>query len=89
MSGRCSLALVPEEAEPHRLRPTSDASWTLTEAELRVLRLLPEPLSYSQIGEQLGMSVGTVRTRAVTSYRVLGAVSRNEAVGRARELGLV
>jgi DNA-binding NarL/FixJ family response regulator len=60
-----------------------------TPADLQVLQLLPQPLSHAEIAARLGSSPGAVRTRAVSIYRVLGAVSRGDAVRRARELGLV
>ncbi|HZD69489.1 MAG TPA: LuxR C-terminal-related transcriptional regulator [Actinomycetes bacterium] len=61
----------------------------LTERELTVLRLLASDLSQREIGRELYVSVNTVRTHAQALYRKLGVTSRGEAVGRARDLGLV
>ena len=61
----------------------------LTAAEMRVLQFLPSHLSFPQIGEHLFLSANTVKTHALAIYRKLGATSRNEAVLRARSLGLV
>jgi LuxR family maltose regulon positive regulatory protein len=61
----------------------------LTIAELRVLRFLPSHLSFREIATRLHVSPNTVKTQAHAVYRKLDASSRSEAVGRAREFGLV
>jgi LuxR family maltose regulon positive regulatory protein len=61
----------------------------LTPAERRILELLPTHMSETQIGEQLFVSVNTVKTHLRGVYRKLGVASRAEAVARARELGLL
>jgi len=76
-----------------RLRATGSARsaspWELTDRELAVLRLLPTKLSLREIGSSLYVSLNTVKSHARGIYRKLGASSREEAVERARELGLV
>jgi LuxR family transcriptional regulator, maltose regulon positive regulatory protein len=62
---------------------------TLTAAELRLLPLLTTRLSFREIGEQLYVSRNTVKTQAIAVYRKLGVSSRNEAIDRAAELGLL
>jgi len=61
----------------------------LTAGELAVLALLPGPLSQREIGEQLFISINTVKTHCRNIYIKLRAGSRAQAVGRARELGLL
>jgi LuxR family maltose regulon positive regulatory protein len=61
----------------------------LSDSELAVLRLLPAALSNRQIGEELYISVNTVKTHLRSIYAKLGSSSRDQAVGRARELGLI
>ena len=61
----------------------------LTPAELRTLQYLPTHYSFREIGEQLVVSVHTVRSQAQAVYRKLGASTRREAVERARKRGLV
>jgi LuxR family maltose regulon positive regulatory protein len=61
----------------------------LSDSELAVLRLLPAALSNRQIGEELYISVNTVKTHLRSIYAKLGSSSREQAVGRARELGLI
>jgi LuxR family maltose regulon positive regulatory protein len=61
----------------------------LTAAELRVLPLMTTHLSYREIGERRFLSPHTVKSHAMSIYRKLGVTSRNEAVDRAREVGLL
>jgi LuxR family transcriptional regulator, maltose regulon positive regulatory protein len=61
----------------------------LTEPELRVLRLLPGTLSQREIGEALYISLNTVKSHAHSIYRKLNVGSRDQAVERARALGLL
>jgi LuxR family maltose regulon positive regulatory protein len=61
----------------------------LTESELRVLRYLPTDLSTREIGDELYLSVHTIKTHVKHLYAKLDAHSRREAVRRARELGLL
>jgi LuxR family maltose regulon positive regulatory protein len=61
----------------------------LSDSELAVLRLLPTELSNREIGEELFVSVNTVKTHLRNIYAKLRARSREQAVGRAREIGLL
>jgi LuxR family maltose regulon positive regulatory protein len=65
------------------------ARWSLTTAELRVLRLLPSHLSFPEIAARLYVSANTVKTHARAIYRKLRASSRAEAVAVARDAGLI
>ena len=73
--GRAGDALAP--AEP------------LSRAERLVLEQLPTPRTTSQIGAALFISPNTVKTHLRAIYRKLGAHSREEALVRARALGLL
>ena len=70
-------------------RRTSSAPALLTAAEMRVLHYMPSHLTYPQIGEHLFLSANTVKTHALSIYRKLDVTSRNDAVVRARTLGLI
>ncbi len=72
---------------PIRTRPSPEAP--LTERELIVLRLLATALTQQEIARELYVSVNTVRSQIQGIYRKTGTASRQEAVARARELGLL
>ena len=61
----------------------------LTNAELRVLRLLPSHMSFREIGERLHVSTNTVKTQALAVYRKLDVCCRSDAVARGRSAGLI
>ena len=60
----------------------------LTEAELRILRLLASDLSQREIGQELYLSLNTVKSHIRTIFAKLGVNSRPAAVSRARALAL-
>jgi LuxR family transcriptional regulator, maltose regulon positive regulatory protein len=64
-------------------------SSSLTNAELRILPLLPTYLSFQEIADRLGVSRNTVKTHAMSIYGKVWATSRGEAVERAVALGLL
>jgi LuxR family maltose regulon positive regulatory protein len=61
----------------------------LSERELAVLRILPTNLSAAEIGNELYLSVHTVKTHMRKLYAKLDAHTRAEAVQRGRALGLL
>ena len=74
---------APPSAEPH---------WPgepITNSETRVLRYLPTHLAAPEIAAELCLSVNTVRSHLRGLYQKLGAHSRQEAVQRARAVGLL
>lgn len=62
---------------------------TPTAAELRLLALLPSGLTRREIGNELFVSVDTVKTHLRRLYRRLGVETRAEAVAVARVRGLL
>jgi LuxR family transcriptional regulator, maltose regulon positive regulatory protein len=62
---------------------------SLTAAELRLLPLLSTHLAFPQIGERLFISRTTIKTQAHSIYRKFGVSSRDQAIERAVELGLL
>jgi len=87
---RVALGLPGEASGP--APPPSEPAWPggpLTEGETRVLRYLPTHLSAAAIAAELYLSANTVRTHLRHLYRKLGAHSRQEAVQRARAIGLL
>lgn len=69
-------------------RPAS-ITGPLTERELEVLRLLRGTLSLREIGRELYLSPNTIKSHARAVYRKLEVSGRQDAVERARELGLM
>ena len=84
------LAQVEElRASLRTMRAHAPGASTLTEAELRVLPYLATHLSFRETGERLFISRHTVKSHAMAIYRKLSVSSRNTAVERARDLGLL
>jgi LuxR family transcriptional regulator, maltose regulon positive regulatory protein len=61
----------------------------LTGREFTILRMLPAPRSLRQLASELFVTPNTLRTHLRAIYRKLGAESREDAVIRARERGLI
>jgi LuxR family transcriptional regulator, maltose regulon positive regulatory protein len=61
----------------------------LTGRELAILRMLPAPGSLRELAADLFVTPNTLKTHLRAIYRKLGAESREEAVIRAREGGLI
>ena len=62
---------------------------TLTEREVAVLRLLRGSMSLREISQELYVSPNTVKTHAQAIYRKLGVSSRQDAVLRGRDAGVL
>jgi LuxR family maltose regulon positive regulatory protein len=72
------------------LRPAAaDGADELSERELAVLRLLSSQLSLREIGNELYVSLNTIKTHTRNIYAKLRVGSRKQAVARARELGVL
>jgi LuxR family maltose regulon positive regulatory protein len=67
----------------------SDETARLTPREQTVLELLPTHLSYAELGEQMFLSVNTVKSTLKGLYRKLDAHTRAEAVAAGRAAGLI
>ena len=61
----------------------------LSDRELEVLNLLPSRLSNAEMAQALFVSTNTVKTHLKHIYQKLGAVNRDEAIRRARDVGLL
>jgi len=92
---RPGLGTLVSEARGLRARlsaergPAAPGASSLTSAELRVLPMLATHLSFPEIGAEMFLSPHTVKSQAMSIYRKLGASSRNQAVIKSRELGLL
>jgi len=92
-SRRPALGTLIDEVQDFRAvlasRATPDGVAPLTPAELRLLPYLPTHLTADKIAERLFLSGHTVKTEIKAVYRKLGVSSRNDAVQRATEIGLL
>ena len=77
------------ESLMHRERGTAEMRGLLTPRELSILRLLATGLRNLEIGEQLHIGEGTVKTHLHNMYRKLGVDGRMTLTRVAREKGLV
>ena len=82
-AGLHALAAQPDAPRSRRLLADP-----LTQAELRVLNLLPAS-TYLQMAEVLYVSRNTVKTHLKSIYQKLGVESRSQALERAIELRLL
>ena len=69
--------------------PARAGASALTAAELRLLPLLSTHLTATEIAAELYLSPHTIKAEVKSIYRKLAASSRNQAITRARELGLL
>jgi LuxR family maltose regulon positive regulatory protein len=86
---RALLAVCPDPGHLAVAPAPDRAADPLSDRELAVLRLLPGPLSQREIGQELFVSLNTVKTHTRHIYEKLRADNREDAVGRARDLGLL
>jgi DNA-binding CsgD family transcriptional regulator/pimeloyl-ACP methyl ester carboxylesterase len=81
--------LLPAHRDRHPHQLGTGLADELSERELAVLQLLGDGLSNAEIGLELVISAGTVKTHTAHIYRKLNVDNRTRAVARARELGLL
>jgi LuxR family transcriptional regulator, maltose regulon positive regulatory protein len=90
MTPRTSREPTAEHAERRRARRgAGGAAPPLTGSELVVLECLAGDASLREIGTELYLSLNTVKSHTRSIYRKLGVGSREEALDRARESGLL
>jgi LuxR family maltose regulon positive regulatory protein len=83
------VVAAPESAPRRRAASTVALVDPLSEREMSILRYLPSRLSNREIGDELYVSLNTVKSHLKTIYRKLDVDRRDEAVRRARQLGLL
>ncbi|HSK25944.1 MAG TPA: LuxR C-terminal-related transcriptional regulator [Jiangellales bacterium] len=85
--GRVATLLADDPRVPRPRLPGTGEK--LTAREAAVLRLLPTRKSLRDIAADLFVSHNTVKTHTRSLYRKLAVSTREEAVGRARDAGLL
>ncbi|HVM64145.1 MAG TPA: LuxR C-terminal-related transcriptional regulator [Acidimicrobiales bacterium] len=73
------------DTAPHPLGTTGPG---FSKRELEVIRYLPTPLSSSEIGSRLYISLNTVKSHLQAIYTKLGVEGRKEAIEQVEHLGL-
>jgi LuxR family maltose regulon positive regulatory protein len=86
--GAGSVDAASDEATPN-LEPEPQLVEPLSEREIEVLRLIADGLTNREVGQQLVISLGTVKAHTSNIYGKLGVRSRTQAVARARELAIL
>ena len=94
MRKRPDLGALPLEVDDlesmlDTMRSGSLGASSLTAAELRLVPFLPTHLTYPQVGARLQLSRNTVKSQAISIYQKLGVSSRDEAIERLHEVGLL
>jgi LuxR family maltose regulon positive regulatory protein len=84
---RIAEALEAEIGDAARQEPEDGA--TLTDADRRVLELLPSDLSYREIADRLAVPLDAVHAHGRRIRHVLRVLTRDEAVTTARRLELI
>lgn len=74
---------------PEMPRPAAALKEPLSEREQEILRALANAMSNKRIAQTLGVSPETVKWHLKNVYGKLGVYGRDDAVARARDLGLV
>jgi LuxR family maltose regulon positive regulatory protein len=83
------LAAFPEGTPPPSPAAPQPLIEPLTERELAILRLMAANLSHRQIGQELYLSVNTIKWHSTHIYSKLGVHRRADAIARARELDML
>ena len=79
----------PRCTGPRCLAPTAALKEPLSEREQEILRALANAMSKKRIAQTLDVSPETVKWHLKNVYGKLGVYGRDDAVARARDLGLV
>ncbi|HSM51090.1 MAG TPA: response regulator transcription factor [Thermoanaerobaculia bacterium] len=72
-----------------RIAPPVEPECHLSPQEVRLLQLLARGLGYQPAGEELGVSINTVRNHVRAIYEKLHVHSKSEAVAKALRSGLI
>lgn len=80
--------LIPVDDDPS-VRPPAEDPKRLSVRERHVLRAVAAGHSHKEIASEMGISAATVHTHLKRIYRKLHAVGRDDALQRARDLGIV
>lgn len=80
---RCADPCLATESQPAAQQDD------LTERQVRVLRLLRGSMTLSEIATELSLSTNTIKTHTQAIYRKLGVGTREDAVTRGLDQGIL
>lgn len=90
MPSRFRATVLERARALHHPRTTSaELVEQLTDRELEILAYLPSRMSNGELAERCYVSPNTIKTHMAHIYRKLAVSSRNSAVARAQDLGLL
>ena len=72
-----------------RAAPLPHREFALTERQQRILEMIGEDQTNSEIGRKLGYSIPTIKKDLQEIMKLLGTQDRRTTAGRAREIGLL
>jgi len=81
--------LIDEIGEKHNLKPVGEDAPELSRQQLAMLTYLSKGMTYGEIAEAVGLGRGTVKSHILLVYKRLGVQGAQEAVIKARMLGLL
>ena len=81
--------LIDEICEKHNLNPATENAPKLSGQQLTMLTYLSKGMTYNEIAEAAGLGHGTVKSHVLLVYKRLGVQSAQEAVIKAKILGLL
>lgn len=84
-----TLAAPVEPPAPIRSAPQAPAGSRLTPRELEILTLITSGLTNGEIGEELGLSINSIKTYIRQAYRKIDVERRTQAVAWGMANGLV
>jgi LuxR family maltose regulon positive regulatory protein len=81
--------ILDRAREAHIPLPDADLADPLTDRELQILTYLPSRYKNSELADLCFVSLSTIKTHLANIYRKLDATTRDDAIARAQELGLL
>lgn len=81
--------ILDRAREAHVPVPGAELADPLTDRELQILGYLPSRYKNSELANLCFVSLSTIKTHLANIYRKLGATTRDDAIARAQEVGLL
>ncbi|QEV99300.1 hypothetical protein F6J84_03655 [Microbacterium caowuchunii] len=82
-------SILDRARDAHMPLPATDLLAPLTDRELQILTYLPSRYKNSELADLCFVSLSTIKTHLANIYRKLDATTRDAAIARAHEVGLL